>query len=334
MNGGIYISTNYGKNWGLSTAPMNLWSSISVSETGQYMVAIGAKFEDLVLFKQDVSTSSAVYLSSNYGETWSPILPTGHYGDVKMIDSGKIGIIAYNSHTSTASKILLTDNYGSTWIEINASVLKQGQTISVNGNSFLTGPPFLYKIVGSRSGQYIVTIESSTHGRIFKTSDGGQNWNVVNNMIGPWSSLAVDYSGKYLVAGQGYTKVIYEPESSYTQSGYLYRSSDFGESWQRIMFFDTGVFSDIVSDSTGKFLSLVYESEPDFYSIYVSSNYGETWAIAPDVPISKDYSIASSGYGRFLYACSKERASSVPSRTVKGRISMYRGMAEPEIPLY
>ena len=136
------------------------------------------------------------------------------------------------------------------------------------------------------------------------------------------------------MAGQGYAQVIYNEEISYTPGGFLYRSSDFGVSWQKILSFDRGIFSDIVSDSTGKFLSLVYESEPDFYSIYVSSDYGITWIASVDIPKSRDYSITSTAYGRFLYACSKQRASTVPSSLVKGRISMYRGMAEPEIPLY
>jgi hypothetical protein len=106
-DGSIYISTNYGKLFSQTSAPLNLWSRVSVSETGQYIVASGSKLEDLVFFGQNLNTKSKVYISSNYGSSWSSILPLNYYGDVKIKNNGMLGVIAYNGHNSTSSKILI-----------------------------------------------------------------------------------------------------------------------------------------------------------------------------------------------------------------------------------
>eukprot|EP01040_Poterioochromonas_malhamensis_P007591 gene7591-8194_t len=52
----IYISSNYGVNWTLSSAPVRSWSSLCSDSTGQYLVAGVYK--------------GYIYASSDYGATW------------------------------------------------------------------------------------------------------------------------------------------------------------------------------------------------------------------------------------------------------------------------
>lgn len=334
-DGSIYISSNYGKLWSQTSAPLNLWSDVSISETGKYIVATASKVEDLVFFDQNLNTKKNVYISTNFGNSWSSLLPLGHYGECRIRGNGTIGILSYDSHQSTSSKLLLSRDYGGSWLQLDSPLFQQGRNIIVNGQSMTTGPPFLIGVCSSKTAQYIAVIESSNLGRLFVSSNNGSNWNYISN-TGPWSSIACSDTGQYMIAGQGYTKVIYEGQDQepIIEGGFLYRSSDFGVSWNMITSFGRGIFGEIVSDSTGKYLSVVYEIEPNYNALYVSSDFGVTWTASIDVPISKDYSIASTSYGRFLYACSKHRASTTPSNIVKGRILMYRGMAEPEIPLH
>eukprot|EP01040_Poterioochromonas_malhamensis_P015014 gene15014-16723_t len=52
----IYLSSNYGVNWTLSSAPIRSWSSLCSDSTGQYLVAGVYK--------------GYIYASSDYGATW------------------------------------------------------------------------------------------------------------------------------------------------------------------------------------------------------------------------------------------------------------------------
>ena len=56
-NFGIYISSNYGQTWSISSAPVAQWMSVSLSTTGQYQIA--------------AIYGGGIYSSSNYGQNWA-----------------------------------------------------------------------------------------------------------------------------------------------------------------------------------------------------------------------------------------------------------------------
>ena len=60
-NGYIYTSSNYGITWNPITSVINNWSSVCISYTGQYQMAVTAVN----------SSGSFVFISSDYGNTWS-----------------------------------------------------------------------------------------------------------------------------------------------------------------------------------------------------------------------------------------------------------------------
>lgn len=53
---GIFVSSNSGRTFNISTVPVSSWKNIAISSSGQYQIAI--------------SSNSGMYLSTNYGQVW------------------------------------------------------------------------------------------------------------------------------------------------------------------------------------------------------------------------------------------------------------------------
>ncbi len=134
------------------------------------------------------------------------------------------------------------------------------------------------------------TLYVATRGGIFKSTNGGDNWVIKRtgfpsesdyNFTAPVSNIAVDPNNPNIIyAGIGVPRSGYELESFHWVTseikGAIYKSIDFGESWNLIR--NTGITTDAMIYS----LAIDHNNSNIIYAatsngVYKSNNSGETW---------------------------------------------------------
>jgi hypothetical protein len=79
--GPIYISSDSGDTWNLTSAPSNIWGFVTSSANGKTIVAVPA----------GVAQSGTICLSTDYGATWTTNSPVWRWGAVATsADGGKL----------------------------------------------------------------------------------------------------------------------------------------------------------------------------------------------------------------------------------------------------
>lgn len=213
----IYVSMDYGVTYkpvvvsGVSNATS--WQEVSVSSTGQYQTAI-AKGEP----------NGNVYLSPDYGRTWSPT-NTGAsansiWSSVSMNATGQYQIV-----TVANGAVYNTRTYGSSWSSVSSIGTANWSASTV-----------------STTGQYQVVCANG--GNIWLSNNFGSSWNQVtglSNQVTPslsWNGLAVTSNGQYMLA------TVYNSK--------IYYSSNYGQTWNQSSS-DSQPWSSISVSSTGQF---------------------------------------------------------------------------------
>ena len=134
------------------------------------------------------------------------------------------------------------------------------------------------------------TLYAATRGGIFKSINGGDNWVIKRagfplesdyNFSAPVSNIAVDPNNPNIIyAGIGVPRNGYELESFHWKTseikGAIYKSIDFGESWNLIR--NTGITTDAMIYSLAidpNNSNIIYAATSN--GVYKSNNSGETW---------------------------------------------------------
>jgi photosystem II stability/assembly factor-like uncharacterized protein len=170
INGNIIRSSDYGKTWN-NTSTINLWSSISLSLTGQYQIA--GSYEKIVV-------------SSDFGNTWKDVALIDFVASIVSISSsGQFQLY------SDGSNIYASSDYGNTW------------------NKSLSGLTGLFDMVISSSGKYQFACEYSgpkfSGGSIYASNNYGKDWREIP-FTSPknWNTISCSSNGKYLLAGTSF----------------------------------------------------------------------------------------------------------------------------------
>jgi hypothetical protein len=258
VNGGegnpgyIYISSNYGSTW-TSVASSQIWTSVSMSASGQYQIACENRYR-------------YVYVSSDYGSSWTlvktvsgsnfatAVSASGQY--ISMTGYHSIVSILYTCQNSIANGVVSVGNYSSTsgvtgttgsiYYDTTDSVLKvsngSGWTSLASGSGIagvtalgssgftagatLTSDNYLqmaYAIGGGTANTYPGLMPGS-YSDIFSTqtidlANFGQNWiqNTTLSTSTNWYRVATSASGQYQTA------CVYQ--------GSIWISSDYGNNW-------------------------------------------------------------------------------------------------------
>ncbi|HPC30640.1 MAG TPA: hypothetical protein PK862_01695, partial [Candidatus Pacearchaeota archaeon] len=272
---GIYTSSNYGGLW-IKSLSIGVGSgfgtaNLAVSSTGQYQTTI-------------ITTSNGrvIYVSSDYGITWSPKITDANISGVFMSsDTGQYQIVV----GTVSNYYYFSSDYGNNWQKKTSSDVIKTFVVSSNGKyqiyvavardiyyiSSDYGQTFVQKsapnlgsnIEMSRDGQYQVSINASS---FYISSDYGQSWKLSIN-LNPGSIIngsGISSDGKYI------SFVTYEGGLS----SKIYTSSDYGQHWKSTDYISqlNMSFNDIFISSDGKY-QLAYSND----KIYISSNYGGSW---------------------------------------------------------
>jgi len=192
--GYVYISQNYGTSWyqaptGTSAGqlPANInWTSITSSSSGQYLA---------VCASTTGGSNGVVYISSNYGNSWSQVtpgssgLPSTAIPWTSITSSSSGQVLALSSSSTTATNMYISTNFGGNWT---------GITQWTDPNT-----PSWNSIVSSSSGQTIAA--ASQYGAVWISQNYGtsDSWTQIPFTgaapISNFISVSMSSSGQNLV---------------------------------------------------------------------------------------------------------------------------------------
>lgn len=219
----------------LSTSPFN---TVAVSRNGgQYMLAGISKFAS------SGYEEGGLYLSTNYGSTWTFVPLIGYWYKVAISDNGQ-----YMLAVEQYGKAYQSTNYGSTWSELSTGI------DSYRGAAL------------SGSGQYqMITISNTSASSVLVSLNYGSSWSTV--LIASYenfNSCAINSSGEFFYVGFG------------AGNAGVKRSLNYGASWSFLSFPSiTGFVSDINCTADGEKLVAPVFGNPN--GLVKSLNYGSSW---------------------------------------------------------
>ena len=259
----------FGTEWTDVVANENLdyinWLSCAVSSSGKYQTAV-EEFGD-------------IYLSTNYGATWTTTYNMGNAATncISMSQSGE-----YQT-ASNGLNIIVSTDYGQNWTE----------TQSVGNTQIF--------VCISLSGRYQLVL--SVGDTMYRSTNFGNSWirydnedsDIFNSIMSfPSAGICMSYDGRYQT-------IVCEN---------IYRSDDFGETWitTTITTDEGGAWDDHnwfgVSMSSDGHYQVAIEVIGE---IYVSTNFGDHWAKV-NIPLVTDImwqAISSSASGQYMTAVAK-----------------------------
>jgi hypothetical protein len=237
------------------------WRGLASDSTGRYLVT--------------GIWNGSIYTSSNYGLTWTPVLPSGlSSGNWLGFASSSNGQYLLTGNRN--SSIYTSQDYGSNWAPRTNGV-PSGEWRGFASDS---------------TGRYLV-IGNANYGSIYTSTDYGSNWTARTNgapSSGQWCGFASDSTGQFLVTGT----------LSY---GSIYTSTDYGSNWTARSNGapSSGRWLGFASDSTGRYLVATDINDPN-YKIYTSKDYGSNWSTNNNSAVGVWLSIASDSTGKYLVA--------------------------------
>jgi len=251
--GYIYVSTDFGKTWSErnTDADAQAYTGVAMSVDGKIQTA--------------VSSGGLIYTSTDYGQTWTPRHVVGNYYSVTMSSDGQTQVVVQNG-----GSVYISYNFGATWEE-------SGQP---NTQNSITDDYFFDVAMSSNAKfQVIVSfgnISDNPIGRLYASSNYGQDWSLCVNNSTPYMAVAMSSDGKYTTA--------------ITLSGDIYASTDYGTVWHKTSDLSK-VYSCIAMNSTGKIQILGSQEE----GLYISTNYGLNWRLYSNPLDIYDVAVSSDG---------------------------------------
>lgn len=226
--GGFYKSTDGGVTW------KSVWKGIGSPQSGSLSACIGS----LVLHPEDnrilylgfgyrpsteggpvikkISWGSDIYMSKDDGETWKSSFSPGFFPDEELkvrhmvIDYKNTNIM----YVATNEGLLKSLDAGKTWRNILNTAIRH---IATHPND----PRMIYLAAGPEG--------------VFKSENGGESWEKKNSGLHfiKTKSKHTDNYAQILIDKKN-TKVMYAINSTWGESGGVYKSVDNGDTWIKV----------------------------------------------------------------------------------------------------
>lgn len=340
-NGGIWVSTNGGERWTITTAPKDKdWFGISIADNDpKYMIACAIR--------------EHLYRTTDGGLTWVTFTveavmkeSTGNWPSWK--GTALSADMQYQLVNSFSGHMFTSSDYGSTWAkaqlgtETNRLQDSDGNIVG-NYTGGDIGPLNYYSCDMSIDGQYQTAAVSN--GLIYVSNDFGQTFlppfydgnstqNPVGNRVDSWQTVKMSDNGKYQLAcvyltghmtisrdyGLTWAKVRsptgidalnyqYVAVSEDGQvmmaavtNGYLLRSTDFGFTWNYLTEQGSGTWISIGMSNDGKNVLAAWKS--NFLYIGYYKCVSGTYGTFPNCNSCPDGTCSSGGDGTVSSSCS------------------------------
>jgi hypothetical protein len=241
----IYKSEDYGNTY------------VAVNETHGEVKCLVYLGLDIVLAGVNADTGYEIWKSEDSGDAWSVISWSfGSYEPVAFCDAGG-GVVVLTALVGGVFKMLRSSNYGETWAEVSSAFFTSLAAASV--------------CVPHDSGSGVIIAAgsdstSATGYRLLKSTNYGVTW--ANTGIDTGPGPIADCGENVLLCGG-------------------YRSTDGGAAWSAIATL-SGLFSGSddhprIYTDLGNGYTLLACGSHQLDKIYISKNYGESWALVYDV---------------------------------------------------
>jgi len=278
-----FALNNYGNTWTATGPATTTWKAIAMSSNGKYQSAV-------------VGTSGQIYISSDYGVTWSAKGSTLAWTAIAMSADGKI-----QTATVSTGNIYVSYDYGVTWASKGSSLAWVGiamsadgkiQTAVVDGGQIYISINYGSTWIAKDSARSWRTVAMSSDGKIqtavgisgniYVSQNYGNTW-TPKDSIRDWEGITISSDGKIQTA------VVF-------WSGQIYISTDYGNTWTAKD--SSRDWFSIAMSADGKIqTAVVYGGQ-----IYISNDYGNTWTAKGS---SQDWlSVAMSSDGKIMTAVS------------------------------
>ena len=247
----VSLSNNSGKSWITKKLPEVMINGgtggfCAVSNTTAYMIVSNA--------------DKGVYKTTDGGDTWTKqstgFTASSPWPDFVYFWNGNDGVCVGDASGDVNFEIYTTSNGGEQWNSVNVSNIPQVR------NEYTFGSNMYFRVHGNTL--YFLTSTS----RIFKTSDKGLTWTVINTPLNGFDINNVSFDFKDDLHG------LISYYSSSTGS-LLYSTSDGGANWIPINtsdFFENLFYNETIG---------TYFSTHANYGLSYSKDDGQTWTIHP-----------------------------------------------------
>jgi hypothetical protein len=240
-SGLIYYSSNYGASYTNSNATIANLNGLSMSNTGQYVIAC------------ESTTGEGIRRSTDYGASWerATAYQFANWLTVAMSSSGKWAIgsrYTAGSGSTWTGLLYKSSDFGGTWTDSAA----------------ITGTPYCAFMAISGNGKYGIACKyhsTSTTNSIYYTTDSGANWTAGTTINANFGGCAMSADGRYAIAGASGGQMYYSLDFGAT---WIVSNSVGGVSWQGASMSDSGQYCTATTNSG---------------TICYSNDYGVNWTI-------------------------------------------------------
>lgn len=237
-------------------------ASVAVNRgSGQYMAMASSELRN----ETSSSRGGGIFVSSNYGATWTFRAFIEYWGFISMSDNGQYMIAMPNY-----GQAYMSSDYGVNWSMITSTVSYGGGTLSVGYGAF-------NGVAISGDGQYMMIINylsgSPAPRVLFVSSNYGASWSVSKvfdyNFETP-KGVDVSSNGAYMYIAK---------------NGEVLRSTNYGTSWISVTGFDSNIDvhdvkcvadgSKVIAAKTELYFG-INTQKPNY--LMTSNDYGSTWS--------------------------------------------------------
>lgn len=263
----IYKTTNGGANWIRFNAGFALSSCLSISRTGNNIWIGGSS-----------SNTGCILKSTNGGANWNlQTHPGNHYiRFIKFLDNNNGWAL------SDISGALRTTDGGNNWIQRPILGLPSG---SININLSPLSMNECYWLI-----DYYM---SASYSRIYRTTNGGYNWNLILNYRDSINYGSIFQKVNFINSGTGFLNGDFR---------YIMRTTNSGTSWDSanvgtMIDAPHSFYSTKYINSNSLFLCGGYGGVNEYYPhspsnvIYKSTNYGANWILSSRNTAARFYDI-------------------------------------------
>jgi photosystem II stability/assembly factor-like uncharacterized protein len=246
------FTKKFSMTWASGIATNKDWTGIAISEDGKYVTATAF-------------TSNYIYISSDYGVTWSTAGISGDWERVSMSGDGKYQAAIYYL-SGNYGYIYVSSDYGQNWTQKSPYGQHEGVYVSYTGKYMLDG--------------------AGTSGYFYISKDYGNTW-IDHAPVsgGTWTECAISANGKYVLVGNS--------------GGLVYTSADGGNSWQ--FHSSTNSWFGAAISYTGQYQAMTSTTDRN---VYISCDFGKTWVAQPTNLSTPKTGVTMSLSGKYLMACS------------------------------
>jgi photosystem II stability/assembly factor-like uncharacterized protein len=232
--GGVWKTEDYGTRWhvvsdGYFDSPSI--GDISVAQNDPNIVYVGTGSDGL---RSNVISGNGMYKSIDGGETWEHIglTETGHIGAVEIDPSNHnivwVAAIGQAFSPNEERGVYKTEDGGKTWNKM----LFISDKIGISDIELLPGNPkivFATAWKAERKPWTIISGGTTEEGGIYKSVDGGQNWEKIIQ------GLPQDLIGKIdLAVTPADSRIVYALVEALHDEGGLYKSIDQGKTFKQV----------------------------------------------------------------------------------------------------